>query len=146
MNRLAPLLPLAAVALVAAGCGSSSDSSSSKPPAASATTDAGSSSGGAPATTTAAPSSDSGGAATAVHIRNFAFEPRNVTVKVGQKIEWTNDDSTAHNVVADSGAKFASDPIDGGQTFSFTPTKAGKITYECTFHSQMKGYTITVTG
>jgi plastocyanin len=145
MNRLAALLPLAAVALVAAGCGSSSNSSSASGATTAASGSSASGSGSGSATTAAPASSDSGGA-TAVHIRNFAFDPRNVTVKVGQKIEWTNDDSVAHNVVADSGASFASDPIDGGHTFSFTPTKAGKITYECTFHSQMKGFTITVTG
>jgi plastocyanin len=132
------VLSIVALALTAAGCGSSNGSSSS-----------GSGYGGGTATkaaTTAAAAPAAGSGAAAVKIANFAFAPKNVTVKVGQKIEWTNTDSTAHDVVADSGASFKSDAIDQGGTYSYTPTKAGKITYECTFHPQMKGYTITVTG
>jgi len=135
--RRALLLLIAALALTAAGCGSSNDSdSSSSDAAAPAETTA------APADTTAAPA---GGGADAVTIKDFAFDPKDITVKVGEKITWTNEDGAAHNVVSDSGEKIESDAIEGGKTFSFTPTKAGKITYECTFHPQMKGYSITVT-
>ena len=61
-------------------------------------------------------------------MKNFAFDPKDVTVKVGQKVTWTNDDSVAHNVTADSRAR-PSSPTDFGKgaTFSFTPTKAGTI-------------------
>jgi plastocyanin len=123
MRRLVLLL-CAAVALAAAGCGSSNDNSSSS--------------------STSTPAASSSGGGVAVKMANIAFAPKDVTVKVGQKITWTNDDSTDHNVTADSGADFKSKDFGMGGTFEFTATKAGKITYECTLHPNMKGATITV--
>jgi plastocyanin len=123
MRRIVPAL-CAVVALAAAGCGSSDSSSTSS----------GSSS------STAASSSGGG---VAIKMQNIAFDPKAVTVKVGQKITWTNDDSTDHNVTADSGADFKSDNIGKDATFEFTPDKAGTIKYECTIHPGMTA-TITV--
>jgi plastocyanin len=132
MNMRRILLALCAVvALAAAGCGSSNSSSTSS----------GSSSGAS--TSTAAASSSGGGVA--IKMQNIAFDPKAVTVKVGQKITWTNDDSTDHNVTANSGADFKSDNFGKGGTFSFTPTKAGTIKYVCTIHPGMDA-TLTVTG
>jgi plastocyanin len=129
MNMRRILLALCAVvALAAAGCGSSNGSSTSSGSSSSAST---------------APASSSGGGV-AIKMQNIAFDPKAVTVKVGQKVTWTNDDSTDHNVTADSGASFKSKDFGQGATFSFTPTKAGTITYECTLHPNMKGATITV--
>lgn len=128
MNMRRILLALCAVvALAAAGCGGSDSSSTSSGSSSSASTAAASSSGGA----------------VAVKLANIAFDPKAVTVKVGQKVTWTNDDSTDHNVTADSGADFKSDNFGKGGTFSFTPTKAGTIKYECTIHPGMTA-TITV--
>lgn len=105
------LLPvlLAAVALTAAGCGSSSSSSSSSKPG------------------------------TQVHMQNIAFSPQTLTVKVGKTVKWTNDDTVAHDVVADSGASFRSKDLRLGGTYSYTPTKTGTIKYECTLHPGMEG-------
>jgi plastocyanin len=124
MRRLVLLL-CAAVALAAAGCGSSNDNSSSS--------------------STSTPAASSSGGGVAVKMANIAFAPKDVTVKVGQKITWTNDDSTDHNVTADSGADFKSKDFGNGATFSFTADKAGTIKYECTIHPGMTG-TLTVTG
>ena len=129
MRRI-PLVLCAVVALAVAGCGSSNDSSSS-------------SSTGSASTPAASSSSSSGGVA--IKMQNIAFDPKAVTVKVGQKITWTNDDSTDHNVTANSGADFKSDNFGKGGTFSFTPTKAGTIKYVCTIHPGMDA-TLTVTG
>jgi plastocyanin len=127
MTRILLLL-CAVVALAAAGCGSSDNSSSSS--SSSASTPAASSS-----------SANSGGVA--IQLKGFQFSPKDTTVKVGQKITWTNEDTTNHNVTADSGASFKSKDFGQGGTFSFTPTKAGKIAYECTLHPGMKA-SITV--
>ena len=72
-------------------------------------------------------------------MQNIAFDPKAVTVKVGQKVTWTNDDSADHNVTADSGADFKSENFGKGATFSFTPDKAGTIKYVCTIHPGMNG-------
>ena len=115
----------AVVALAAAGCGSSNSSSTSSGSSSSASTAAAS------------------GGAVAIKMQNIAFDPKAVTVKVGQKVTWTNDDSTDHNVTANSGADFKSKDFGSGGTFSFTPTKAGTINYVCTIHPGMTA-TLTV--
>jgi plastocyanin len=131
---LSTLLAVAALAL--AGCGGGGGGGGS-------TTGGGGSSTPAPATTGAA-SGGGGGAPVTVAMKNITFSPKSVSVKVGQKVDWTNDDSVAHNVTATSGASFRSSDFGQGGTFSYTPTKAGTIQYVCTIHPGMDG-TIVVT-
>ena len=120
------------LALVAAGCGGSDSSSSSS---ASSTNGSGGAQAGAEAP---------GTSSNAIDIKDFLFDPADATVKVGTKVTWTNSDAVAHNVVADDGS-FKSESLNKGDTFSFTPTKAGSFDYVCTFHPNMKA-TLTVTG
>ena len=132
MNMRRILLALCAVvALAAAGCGSSNSSSTS------------SGSNSSASTSTAAASSSGGGVA--IKMQNIAFDPKAVTVKVGQKVTWTNEDTVDHNVTSQSGETIKSDNFGKGATFSFTPKKAGKISYVCTIHPGMTA-TLTVTG
>ena len=110
----------------------------------------GSSGGGSTATSTStasssASSSGGGGGSVAIKMQNIAFAAKETTVKVGEKVTWTNDDSVTHNVTANSGADFKSKDFGNGGTFSFTPEKAGTIKYVCTIHPGMTG-TLTVTG
>jgi len=128
MRRILPALCVI-VALAAVGCGSSNSSSTSSGSSSSAST------------STAAAASSGGGVA--IKMQNIAFDPKDVTVKVGQKVTWTNDDSVDHNVTSKSGETIKSDNFGKGGTFSFTPTKAGKISYVCTIHPGMTG-TLTV--
>ena len=127
MRRILPAL-CAVVALAAAGCGSSNSSSTSS----------GSSSGSA-----STPAASSSGGGVAIKMQNIAFDPKAVTVKVGQKVTWTNDDSVEHNVTSKSGESIKSANFGNGATFSFTPTKAGTINYVCTIHPGMTA-TLTV--
>jgi plastocyanin len=128
MTRI--LLALCAVvALAAAGCGSSNSGSTSSGSSSSSSTGAASSSGGG----------------VAIKMQNIAFDPKAVTVKVGQKVTWTNDDSVDHNVTSQSGETIKSDNFGKGATFSFTPKKAGTIKYVCTIHPGMTA-TLTVSG
>lgn len=78
-----------------------------------------------------------------VHISNFTFVPKMVTVKVGQTITWTNDDDIPHTVVA-TDKSFRSKVLDTGQSFSFTFTKPGQVAYFCSLHPMMTGK-VTVT-
>src|SRR5213593_1391582 len=73
----------------------------------------------------------------AVSMKGRRFHPDNVAVKVGEKVTWTNDDNVDHNVTATGGAKFMSQAFGHGHTYSFTPRKAGTITYVCTLHPGM---------
>jgi plastocyanin len=127
LSRLAVLPVLAA--LVLAGCGGSDDNSSSS------------------STPKAATAPAKGGGAAAVTMMNIQFVPATITAKVGQKITWTNDDSVAHTVTKQQGVTGdgpASGTVNPGSTYSFTPTKAGKIPYFCEIHPNQKG-TIVVT-
>jgi plastocyanin len=123
---LLPLCAALALALVVAGCGGGDDN------------------GGGGSTATSSASSSSGGGVQ-IKMQNIQFSPKATTVKVGQKVTWTNDDSTDHNVTADSGADFKSKDFGNGATFEFTADKAGTIKYECTIHPGMVA-TLTVTG
>jgi plastocyanin len=135
MPRL-PLTLLACLALAAggsiAGCGSDDKSSdSSTPPPAAAP----------PPAASAKESGDD----VKVTMKDIKFVPEAITAKVGQRIVWENTDGqTPHTVTATDGAKFDSGKMDGGATFEYTPTKAGKIDYVCTIHQGQNG-TITVT-
>ena len=77
----------------------------------------------------------------AVSIVDFEFSPASQTVKVGEKVTWTNEDPTAHFVKADDGAgvDFSSGDMDSKKTFSFTFDKAGTYKYHCNIHTSMKG-------
>ena len=126
MRRLL-LLPLTAVLLT--GCGSSGDSATDTA--------------AAPAAKPAAAAKSAPGQISMIDA--LKFTPAAITVKVGQKITWTNTGSIPHNVVAEKGATFQSDTFGKGKTFSYTPTKAGTISYVCTIHPGMEG-TVTVSG
>jgi len=115
---------LVLVALVAlAGCSSST-------PAATSTTPSTSGSSSAPAAK-----------GTAVTIANFAFSPANVTIKAGDTVTWTNNDTVAHTV---TGTGFDSGPIPQGGTFQHTFDAAGSFDYKCTIHPSMPPGKVTV--
>ena len=129
-----PLTILACLALASgaalAGCGDDEDSGSSAPPA-------------PPAAAETQPA-EAAGDTVKVGIKDIKFVPHDVTAKVGQKIVWTNGEAVVHNVTATDGADFKSDDLSQDDTFEFTPTKAGTISYVCTIHNGQDG-TITVT-
>jgi plastocyanin len=80
-----------------------------------------------------------------VQISGFAFSPKNITVKKGTTVTWTNKDSAVHNVTeSDSQDGPKSGSLSQGQSYSFTYNSAGTFNYECTIHPGMTG-TVTVT-
>ena len=126
---LVALCAVLALALGLAACGGGNDNSG----------------GGGSTSTAASSSSSSSGGGVAIKMQNIQFSPKATTVKVGDKVTWTNDDNTDHNVTAESGADFKSKDFGNGATFSFTADKAGTIKYVCTIHPGMTA-TLTVTG
>jgi plastocyanin len=116
----------AALAVLAAGCGGGGSSKTST------------TSSGAPASTSGGGGSTAGGGVE-IKMQNIQFNPGSATVKVGQKVTWVNEDSVAHNVTSSSGETIKSANFGQGQSFSFTPTKAGTIKYSCTIHPGMNG-------
>lgn len=120
MRRLVgPLLLVAAVAIIAASCNGSGPSAYGAPASTAATTTA--------ATAT-----------NAATIKGFSFQPEVLKVKVGAKVTWTNDDTVAHTVTADT-TSFASGNLQAGGSFSFTFTRPGTYAYHCSIHPSMHG-------
>lgn len=97
----------------------------------------------APASASVAPSAGGGTAGTAVSIKDFSFEPADLTAKVGQEISWTNTGNVAHTVSFNTGS-VDSGSLSAGATFKHTFDAPGTFTYHCNFHSSMEA-TITVT-
>ena len=77
------------------------------------------------------------GSATVV-VKQFSFNPPNLTVTKGTKVTWKFEDDTDHNVTA--GDKiFKSKDLKNGGTYSFTFNTAGKYAYICSIHQYMSG-------
>jgi len=77
----------------------------------------------------------------AVAIQNFAYSPATITVKVGESISWTNQDSAGHSATADD-SSFDTGVLPQGQSKSLRFAKAGTYTYHCSVHPSMKGTVI----
>jgi plastocyanin len=123
----------ALVALVfgLAACGGGDDSETST--VTESTTDASSgASGSAPA--------PSGEAARAekVEIVDFAYDPDPVTVQVGGKVIWLNQDSAPHTATAEDGS-FDTGTLEQGKLKSETFKQAGTYAYICEIHPDMHG-------
>jgi plastocyanin len=71
-------------------------------------------------------------------MKDMTFDPATVTIKTGESVTWTNEDSVTHTVVGDNG-EFQSGDLADGATFSFTFDTAGTYTYHCSIHPSMKG-------
>jgi plastocyanin len=80
-----------------------------------------------------------------VSIKNFAFDPATITVKVGTTVTWTNSDQDPHTVTSDGkSGPLNSKPLNQGDTYQYTFTQAGTFSYLCTIHPFMTA-TVTVT-
>jgi plastocyanin len=91
--------------------------------------------------------------AVSVAIRNFAYDKKNIQVKRGTRVVWTNFDAARHNVMAahedDEHAHDAhasrstgepNSPLLGtGDSWSFTFDQVGTFIYHCAPHPHMKG-------
>jgi plastocyanin len=95
---------------------------------------------------------DSGGGSgggTSVSMENIQFNPKDLTVKAGQTVTFTNNESVPHDVHKESGpgGDFASGPDGGmqqGDTFKLKLDKPGTYKYVCHVHAPGMAGTITV--
>ncbi|HEY5530671.1 MAG TPA: cupredoxin family copper-binding protein [Candidatus Anoxymicrobiaceae bacterium] len=116
---------LAAVILIAvAGCGGGTTTTRTSP---SVTQPKGSTQSTGPAGTAQA---------NTVTIKDLAFNPGALTIKVGDTVSWMNNDSTAHTVTATG---FDSGVLQPGSEFKHTFTAAGTFDYHCSIHPSMTG-------
>ena len=135
MKKLfALILACIALGLVAAGCGGDDNSSSS------------SYSGGDGASKAEEPS---GGGGAKVGMQNVQFVPKDITVKPGETITFTNDESIPHDVHKTSGpgpdlSSGGDGGLQQGDTFELKLDKPGKYQYVCHVHAPGMAGTITV--
>jgi plastocyanin len=135
-RRATTVLGLAStLVLVLAACGGGSTSSAPSA-AASAAASAGGGGGGAACT------ASTGAGTVQVSIKGFAFNPAQVTAKVGDVITFTNDDSTGHTATLDDGS-CTTETIAAGAAGALSFTAAGSYPFHCKIHPTMTG-TITV--
>lgn len=73
-----------------------------------------------------------------VQISNFNFSPATLTVKVGDTVTWTNQDSMGHSATADD-QSFDTGVFDQGKSGTVTFSKTGTFTYHCSIHTSMHG-------
>ncbi len=72
-----------------------------------------------------------------VHIKDFKYSPPALTVHVGDRVTFINDDDEAHNVTADD-KSFDSEGLDTAGTWQHVFTKPGTYHYFCELHPYMK--------
>ena len=69
------------------------------------------------------------------------FDPKEVTIAVGDTVTWENKGENTHNAVSDDkGKTFDTKNVKpGAKSKAVTFGKAGKFAYECTHHDEMTG-------
>jgi plastocyanin len=91
------------------------------------------------ATPGAAEGADTAAESLAVAIKDFAFNPPQITVPVGGSVTWTNDDPAPHTATGLDREALQSGTLDQGESFTQTFDTAGTFDYCCEFHANMKG-------
>jgi plastocyanin len=76
-----------------------------------------------------------------ITIENIKYEPKEIKIKKGETVVWTNSDDRDHTVTADDGS-FASKKIASRDTFERKFSKAGKYKYHCDYHPRMKAVVV----
>jgi len=89
----------------------------------------------------AAGSSQANAGKNAVTIQNYAFSPATITIKAGDSVTWTNQDSVGHSATADD-TSWDTGILPQGQSKAIAFSKPGTYTYHCSVHPMMKGTVI----
>ncbi len=79
-----------------------------------------------------------------ITIKGGKYRPKNVSVKIGTTLTFTNNDSTPQTVTSDTPGLFDSGPIAPGASWQYTFSKAGTFPYHSTAASGVFG-SVTVT-
>ncbi len=73
-----------------------------------------------------------------VVIKKFKFIPDRINVRVGDTIEWINQDIVPHTATADAG-DWDTKKLKKGESNSVEVTADMTTSYFCVFHPKMKG-------
>jgi plastocyanin len=77
-----------------------------------------------------------------IEIKDFAFNPKTLTVKSGEKVTWINRDEEPHTVVSVEKQFKKSSALDTDQEFTITAGAPGTYSYFCSVHPKMTGIII----
>jgi len=72
-----------------------------------------------------------------VHIKDFNYNPPALTIHVGDRLTFVNDDDAAHTVAA-TNKSFDSEGLDTAGTWQHVFAKPGTYHYFCELHPYMK--------
>jgi plastocyanin len=72
-----------------------------------------------------------------VRVSDLDFEPPIVTARIGDVVEWRNEDFIDHTATERDGLWDVD--IPAGKTATLTLRREGAMAYFCKFHPQMKG-------
>src|SRR5262245_36841738 len=84
------------------------------------------------------PSSPSSGTLVTVQINNSVYAPNPMTMKVGQQVNWKNNDSITHTATLEGMFNNVISPMSA-QGAPVTMNSAGTFNYHCTIHPGMNG-------
>lgn len=83
-----------------------------------------------------------------VGMQHRTFTPETLTIKVGETVEWLNDDQDVHQVISGQDLQDPNlgKPLDAGtllpgQRFKYTFTKPGRYPYMCVIHWSLQSIT-----
>lgn len=79
-----------------------------------------------------------GPGAQTIVIRGLKFQPAVMTVKVGDTVQWKNEDIVPHNAVSTEAKEFNSGNLAVGDSWKYQAAKKGTFFYACTLHPNMK--------
>src|SRR5438445_6538158 len=74
-----------------------------------------------------------------IEIKDFAFNPKTITVKSGEKVTWINRDEEPHTIVSVEKQFKKSTALDTDQEFTITAAAPGTYSYFCSVHPKMTG-------
>ncbi|MGH2349137.1 MAG: cupredoxin domain-containing protein [bacterium] len=77
-----------------------------------------------------------------VAMRDFSFEPHEVSIAAGTAVRWVNEDQAPHQIAMEGGRPGSSREIAPGQSHTFTFQQPGTYTYRCGIHPTMLGVVI----
>jgi plastocyanin len=78
-----------------------------------------------------------------VHIKDFKYNPTPLTVHVGDRVTFVNDDDEAHTVTA-TDKSFDSEGLDGSASWQHVFGKPGTFHYFCELHPYMKATVVVL--
>lgn len=71
-------------------------------------------------------------------IKEFAFTKKDIKIKKGTKVTWTNQDVAKHNAFSKDPNGPMGELLGRGESYSFVFNTTGKVNYYCEPHPYMK--------